>query len=358
LDVPSSVFAVVATVQGDANFHWSVHVVFCSCLSILSLPKHEQTHPSTSTAGLGEAIFHLAFFLEERGNKGMYPQYFEDTLPKEAVENPEHVPAWENILFQEREGRWFVRKKPHWSLVWGERYGWQTAPGQSLIVQHHDEALATHTEVIAFLDSQKPKRLVETIAGKRAEDLTTLEVAYVAAVASVLYERYTGRYGLGLDTAPGLLRWHYRELQRQAIAELDYRTQSSPEERTSKKKTEAAKADWAKADELLKVGTGHFFSKAFIEQAVESALEPDLDVDFDHLPKLPDEQTPVRWLSDAALMRQFMQWVDAETDPNSFAWQDGQAILRQLRAMFARAKGQKTDDEVIIPKEPTENSFL
>lgn len=106
---------------------------------------------------LGEAIFRLAFFLEERGNKGLYPQYFENTLPKEVVENPEHVPAWDNILFQEREGRWYVRKKPHWSLVWGERYGWQTEPGQLLIARYHDEALAMHAEVMAYLESQKPQ---------------------------------------------------------------------------------------------------------------------------------------------------------------------------------------------------------
>lgn len=57
-----------------------------------------------------------------------------------------------------------------------------------------------------------------------------------------------------------------------------------------------------------------------------SAIEPYLD--FDHLPKLPDEQTLVRWLTEAALMYQLMQQMNSEADPNSFEWEERQAILR------------------------------
>lgn len=299
--------------------------------------------------GLGGAVYRIAAWLEVQGNRGMSVRYIDDGLEKDVLANKEHSPAWDGILFCNRDKDWFARKRPHWTLVWGERYGWQSELGQVAMALHHQEALATHAEVLAYFERLKPKRIVETIAGNRAESLTTIQVAYVAAVADVLYRRYRRQsYGVSFDDVAGILRWHYQALNNEARAELQYRTQSGPEERASKKKTAAAVEDWKKAGEMLNAGTDYFFDPAFIQQAIESAAEPDLQVDFDHLPKLPAEQTPVKWLTDGDLVLQFMKWVDAASEPNSFEWEDKQAIMRQLRAMFARAKGQKLDDEIVI----------
>lgn len=87
----------------------------------------------------------------------------------------------------------------------------------------------------------------------------------------------------------------------------------------------------------------HFFSKSFVEYAVESAEEPDLRVDFEHLPKEAPEQAQVRWMSDGALVKEFMRWCDAAVDPKSFEYEDKELILKTLRTMFARAKGQKVE---------------
>ncbi|TXH56113.1 MAG: hypothetical protein E6Q97_07210 [Desulfurellales bacterium] len=307
------------------------------------------TDQGRTVEAMGEAVYQIAGWLDTMGNKGMLIRFFDDALPKDVIEKNAHSPAWEDILFKNNDGQWYARKRPHWTTAWGVRYGWDSEIGQTILALHHEEALDIHAKVLAFFENQKPKRIAEKIGGKRAEELTTMQVAYAGAVATLMEERAWHRLGsMGFDDAYDLLRWHYSVLRRDARAELEYRTQSSPEERSSKKKTAAAVADWKKAGELLQAGTAYFFSQEFFKQAVESAQEPDLQVDFEHLPKLPLEQTPVRWMNGADLYRQFMKWVDAECDPNSFEFEDKMAIMRQLRAMFARAKGQKTDEEIAI----------
>ena len=81
----------------------------------------------------------IAVWIESHGNKG---QQIEDLqkagLPIDVLSNDS---ACDGIVFYADGSKstkwgtyhgWYVRKDPHWSKVWGDRYGWETQNGQVL----------------------------------------------------------------------------------------------------------------------------------------------------------------------------------------------------------------------------------
>lgn len=305
----------------------------------------------------GAALYQIAQVCEANGNRGLPLARFPAGTHWILADDQPAQELRRDILFFAEGHRtrdydgWGVKKDPHWSLVWGERFGWQSEAAQTIIAQAEDEARATHAKILAEEEANRTQRVVDTLAGKRVTDLTTREVAYIAAVAEVLARRYQERGGFSptFTEAEAILYWHYRELHENALTELKYRCDHTPPEQSSKKKTKAMQADWARAADLLKARTAHFFSRAFIDQAVASVTEPDLSVDWEHLPKLPEEQTPVAWKSDAAVIRDFMRFLD-EGQGGSFEWEDARLILSQLRSTLARARGQKLEAKIKTDK--------
>jgi hypothetical protein len=131
--------------------------------------------------------------------------------------------------------------------------------------------------------------------------------------------------------------------------ELLYRMVEQPREQRPKKRREKI-ADWKTAAEYLKTGTKHFFSAGFVEQAMRQAAEPDLRVDFEKLPRPAQAEMPVMWMSDAQVVTAFINFL-TEAEPGSFEREDAEAMLRQLRAMLARARGQHGTAEARIRRE-------
>lgn len=307
---------------------------------------------SISTEQLAADIYKVARYLEDTGNKGVSRHTLKSLeLSTEFLLEP-YSPAWEGILFfavgskrRDFDG-WGVRRRPvNWTIAWGERYGWQTEIGQALIEEAETAARVEH-------EARRVKRHNDTFTQGRFEDYATEQIAYRMAASDILMRRYGRLYRARRHSADWqtdiygyLMRvWMQQNLHMQK--ELEYRTKADPEARSSKKKTEAAHADFQQAQKFLDAGTSYFFSEEFVRQAIESEAEPDLRVDFDHLPKQPADKTPVRWLTDGQLVTQFMTFLtQAENDTTSFEYEDTRAILKTLRNMLARAKGQKISDE-------------
>lgn len=303
-------------------------------------------------------VYKLARYLDESGNKGASRHALETVNMPVYFLTDEYAGIWRDILFHGEGSRkrdysgWGVRRRPDWRVAWGERYGWENAIGQTLIEEAHAAALVEH-------ESRRVKRSNETFTQGRYEDYTSEQIAYRFATSDILMRRYERLYRSRRASSDwksdvyGYLMnvWMQQNLHMQK--ELEYRTKADPAPRSSKKKTEAARADFHQAQKYLDAGTGYFFSPEFVQEAIDSAEEPDLRVDFDHLPKLPADKMPVRWLTDGQLVQQFMAFLTkAESDKASFEYEDTRLIMDSLRKMFARAKGQKPDDgETIIGKE-------
>lgn len=296
----------------------------------------------------GEAIYLIALQCEEYNNRGLEQQRIPEELRWVLVREAEALRG--DILFYAVGSRkndydgWGVKRRPPWQLVWGHRFGWATVIGQQLLTAMEVEARERNAIVDAQTEESKAKRKVDRLAGKPADDLTTMEVAYLVAVSELMARRYRARWaGVGFTDVYVALTWHYNELNSQAICELRYRRDHPIKPNKRSKKQVAKAADWAKAAEILHGDIlRYFFSEAFVQYAVNCAEEPDLRVDFEHLPKQPPDKTPVMWLRDGELVQEFMRLLD-EAEPGSFEREDVDLILNNLRKQLARVKGQKVE---------------
>jgi hypothetical protein len=312
--------------------------------AVAKICESMQINPATLAAD----IFRVAMWIEENKNRGFSAR----TLKAPGVELPiyfftdEGFSLYDGILFfinNDFTSGWMVRKNPNWRIVWRERYG-EIDPDRAALVQRweDEQAAAKATE------DAKPKRKVDSFAEGRFESFTSIQIAYRAAVALVLCRRYMEmrfeRDYIYKDVSKYMASV-WRQQYDLMIAELHYRKEAEPEPRSSKKKTREAVEDFGKAKELLEAGIEYFFAREYWEQVIESAEEPDLWVDFEHLPRQPLETTPIRWMRESDLITTFMQFVAEDHERQSFEYEDKQIILRTLRKMFARAKGQKIDDD-------------
>lgn len=303
-----------------------------------------------SIEDIASDVYKLAMYLESIGNRGVSRHALVQVQMPVYFLTDVYLGIWRDILFFAEGSRkrdfdgWGLRRRPHdWRIAWGERFGWSSDIGQQLIEEAHAAALVEY-------EAKRVRRHNETFAQGRYEEYTSEQIAYRMAVADILMCRYSHMYHTREksrdwhDNAHGYSMRVWMQQNQHMQKELEYRTKAEPEARSSKAKTEAARADFAHAKKFLDAGTGYFFSLEFVQQAIESAEEPDLTVDFDHLPKLTTNKTPVRWLTNGQLIAQFMAFLAESNDPQSFEYEDARKILDTLRKMLARAKGQKISD--------------
>lgn len=335
---------------------------------------------------LARDIWMLAEFLESKGNRGMSTGLIEAVVKTQGINIPfyflkdECEAAFHGIIFESFEGYrrhkqrksngWMVRKKPHWQITWAEMYG-DLDPDRRAAILKSDEEKNAFEE-----DSNRLKRRVGHFSEGDFEEFTTMQIAYRAACADVLRERCEYRwrkYGsFGLEDPGRFMQRVYFCEWTLLIEELVYRSkgpQPDPRYHRSKKALREAAEDYQKAKQFINRTvvkgfeqfeqfdafgiTDHFFSKEFVKQAIESAEEPNLSVHFEHLPKQPVGKVPVRLQSDRELIQDFMKFVTDHQDADSFEYEDIQSILSTVRKMYARAKGQRTGEDVIISKDET-----
>lgn len=339
-----------------------------------------------SVGELARDIWTLAEFLESRGNKqGMYKWTIESIAKTEGRDIPSYFlkdecdAAIQGIIFESGEGYgrrresngWMVRKKPHWKVTWAERYGDIDPEQKATALKDEAARLAAEEE------ANRVKRKEERFCQGRFEEFKTMQIAHRYAVADVLQQRYRqrvwdqSRLDEGNSPAAYLASVYSREM-RLMQGELEYRAGGAlpdPAFHTSKKKLKAAGEDFEKAKLFIEITeargfsftqeldiTSHFFTKAFVKAAIASAEEPDLRVDFEHLPKDVPENTPVRFQTDREMIRDFMRWATEQNDTDSFEYEDVKMILSTVRKMYARARGQKTGEDVIISKDATDDA--
>jgi hypothetical protein len=334
---------------------------------------------------LARDIWTLADFIESHGNKPDRDIY---TLNKIAETEGVVIPVYflkdecdaaiTGIIFESFDGYgkrrtsngWMVRKKPHWKVTWAERYG-------EIDQAKRDAALAEDAaRKAAEEEAKKLRRVRDRFAQGYFEEVTTIDIAYKYAIADVMQQRYYWQYVESFrksEPAAYLCRVYIEQMD-QMGEELKYRVGGAapdPSYHRSKRAMDRAIFDWKKAETFVKRVelhgfvdfkfediTGHFFTPEFVKTAIHSAAEPDLRVDFEHLPKGTPEQTPVRRMKDHELVDDFMRFIAANPDEQSFEYEDTRLIIDTLRKIYARAKGQKTGDEVIISKDADESEAV
>jgi hypothetical protein len=189
------------------------------------------------------------------------------------------------------------------------------------------------------------------------ENKETFQIAQMMAVANLMgMWLWQNQWAALVDTHGDVLAWLrsiWVEQARIMELELEYRTEADPQPRSSKKKTEAAKADFRKAAIFLAGGTTELYSEDFIKMVEKTEFPIDFSLDPEALPKQKPEKEPVMRMSSTKLMAEFVRWVtDAQIDPDSFEAEDALVLKRRVskavtealddeRKALARAKGQK-----------------
>lgn len=287
------------------------------------------------------ALARIALHQERNKNIGAEAEDFAAAGLDVAVLDPLYIDLWQDILFHAVPSRksfykgWYLRRSPEaWYMVFARRFGKECAAWQMIIEAAHQAALDER-------EARKVWRKLERFAGVELEHVDTRTVAYWAAVNDVLCCRVAARH-LYDKSLREILRAVYSDAFQALRAELVYRTKSDPQERPSKKKYLAAKADWAKARDLLEAGTNHFFSSEYVMYCMFQDTEPDLTADFEHLPRSTQEKTPVMWQNNVQVMQTFLQFVNDATE-GSFEAEDVALILKTIKPLLARAKGQRVE---------------
>lgn len=200
-----------------------------------------------------------------------------------------------------------------------------------------------------------PRRKRETFSGGHFSQYTTFDIAYRAACAEVLARWYQcgfmNREESTKRTYPHkacAAQWYHE--YNVLMDELIYRMHAAPPIESSKKKTQATAADWAKAEAYRKNPVPHFFSKDFVDAVTQSPEYPDLAIDPEHLPKLLPEKTPMKWKSDREIFADLATWLNAEIDPDSFEFEDRKTFVDMARRWLMTAKGEKATHDHVAAK--------
>jgi hypothetical protein len=189
------------------------------------------------------------------------------------------------------------------------------------------------------------------------ENKETFQIAQMMAVANIMAMwMWDARWAAFADEQGDILAWLrsvWADQARIMELELEYRTEADPQTRSSKKKTEAAKADFRKAAIFLAGGTTELYSEEFIRMVEKTEFPIDFSLDPEAIPKQIPEKQPVMRMGYNQLMNEFVRWVtNAQIDPDSFEAEDASVLKRRLhnaltdalddeRKALARAKGQK-----------------
>lgn len=264
-------------------------------------------------AQIGGHLYHVACWIEASGNKGYSDHDLMMALPAFPIRllDDAYRVAWENILFFGEGGRrddfngWGVHKRTpaHWTIQWLNRFGLDHPQAEALMDAIWDEALAEH-------DKRAVKRAHKTYAGIDLEQALTRDVAHKAAAMWLLSE-WADAHSWSLGGRREMWRLQselYHMAHRVFRDELLYRQDQQPEKRRSKKKTQAARDDWAAAGEYFgarsifgchagfydrPVFNAHkFYTVAYVKACCASDHMPDASVDFDTLPRGTEGELP------------------------------------------------------------------
>lgn len=227
-----------------------------------------------------------------------------------------------------------------WVRTWINRFGGSLDPQ---IRERYNALLEEWRNYYAPPERPVPKRAHDTAY---MEEMSTKEVAHRWAVAMMMD---TWFFSLALQShdGRGIYVWMRSIWAHEAAimkSELEYRTAAEPLARSSQKKTEAAKRDFRSASVELVGSWRNFFTDDFMEMVREMAFPFNIaDLDYEQLPEAAPEKKPVKWMSEFELVRDFMRFLDADFDKDSFEYEDRQLLLDNLRKQYARIKGQKVE---------------
>ncbi len=333
--------------------------------AIKTIEAIAKTHDVTIEQ-LAADIYELAAFIQGTGNKGILihdiasrnntagtdlKTYFLDEVScREALDG---------IMFYAKPSRrsdfsgWYVKKRPVIGTVWEWQRRWVE------LYQQDTDAARAITAAIEAAEQQEAeavKRSVETFAQGSFQQFTTLQIGHRLAIAEILHQRATRRY-FDLDrpdprmeiTDTSKKRPRKKEDFRQSpqryfqnvwrrefnlmYSELEYRKETGDE----------------LAAEIIKKSASYFFTEEFQAAAAISEIEPDFMIDVDYLPTPAPDKLLIRYKTDYQLTNEFMQLIAADeaghSDKTTFEYEDRQLILKALKKMYARSKGQKPDDE-------------
>lgn len=260
-------------------------------------PLQWMTHKdeiNMSVAQIGTMLYETASWIEAQGNKGYSDNDLMKALPNLRIRllGNAYKLAWENILFFGEGSRkrdfdgWGVHKyKPaHWTRQWLERFGLDHPQADTLTDQIWDEALAEYAK-------RAVKRAQPTYAGVDLEQELTRDVAHKAASMWLLSRWAQHRAWQHVETRE---MWMLQARLYSAAYdvfrhELVYRQDQQPEKRRSKKKTQAARDDWATASDYFVPNIGfnayHFYTQAYVTACCEADAVPNLGIDHENLPR-------------------------------------------------------------------------
>ena len=245
-----------------------------------------------------------------------------------------------------RAGAWYVIRNyrrddtevkglPKWMARWREVFG-----GIEGVLDICEEI---EVMIAAYHEAQKPKREHDR---PYLEEKPTREIAHRAAVAGLqqaLYHKVWLRKFDSRDTrdewgiysyVAGVWGHEYNVM----VAELRYRTEAEPEERSSRKKTDAAIRDWAKAaDYLDDVTGGEFFTEDYVRRYMAQDVMP---LHVGDVPRDVPERVNAEWQSERELLATVIRLVGLDLDPASFAYDDRELLMKRIRETLAGIKSE------------------
>lgn len=305
----------VRLLAGEAEYQIEGEWVRWRELCIRAIEQRLSAKMQMDHGQIGTALYHVAAWMEASGNKGYSDEDLMMALPTFPIRllDEAYRMKWDAIVFfGDGESRsdfrgWGVHKRnpAHWRITWLERFGRDHPQADALMDAVWDEA---HAEYI----DRAVKRASQTYAGIDLEQAETRDVAHKAAAMWLLGQWADHRAWVHRDARDmWRLQSSVYDMAHKALRhELIYRQDRQPQKRRSKKKTQAARDDWATAGQYFSVRMGFlsvvgfdpytFYTKAYIEVCCASDSVPDLAVDFEALPRDLLEAIDVR-VVDAAI---------------------------------------------------------
>lgn len=284
---------------------------------------------------LGKDVYHLAMWIETMGNHGYERKRFEENSEPAYFLTDACSATWKGILFygegsRKRDFRgWGVRKSPHWSQVWGDRYGWDTECGRAIIEQMEAEAW-----------TEKPKQDVKrerprpSFVQGEFDQYTSMEIGHRWVMACIMARRYRKlRYEVDSDDAMSargeIQGYECRVWQEQEITmqlELSWRAKHH------KKETERVIAR-----KILDQGIDLFYTKQTVDKWISMQPEPQF-VAGDFEQPYDDRAQHAPFMSEAQVRRTFLELLAGER-ADGISSEDLTLVLSILRKQLANLKG-------------------
>jgi hypothetical protein len=299
--VPIRVFA------GEMDYKIDDEWISFRELCIRAIEQRLKDGMGMTTERIGTALFSVASWIESQGNKGYSDEEIMLALPTFPIRllGMDYRRTWENILFFGDGGRrddfngWGVHKRTpaHWTITWLARFGPEHPQADQLMNDTWDEAQAEYAK-------RAVKRAQSTCAGVDLEQELTRDVAHKAASMWLMshWAQHRAWKNPEARDAWKLQSALYHDAYKVFRQELVYRQDQQPQPRRSKKKTQAARDDWATASRYFdrRVGFGFdpglgfdphlFYTTAYLNACCESDAVPDVSIDYENLPRgIPGE---------------------------------------------------------------------